>query len=70
MLYFILLNNNAYRHQEMLQKVAKEKKQKFYIVNIQTNKGVKKVPVSKKEYDKVRDNDKVTYKNGKIKINK
>lgn len=67
LVYWIIISNQNQREQRQLySKVAKQKKTNIYTVTIKTPDGDKIISVNKKQYNKIKEGQEISYKNNKL----
>ena len=70
LMWFLILNSIQSEEQQrnVLQEKAKKQKGSIYVLHVKTKDGMKLLPVSKKDYNKVKEGNKVEFKNNQLSI--
>ena len=70
LMWFLIFNSIQSKEQQrnILQEKAKKQKGNMYVLHVKTKDGMKLLPVSKNDYNKVKEGSKVEFKNNQLNI--
>ena len=70
LMWFLIFNSIQSEEQQrnILQEKAKKQKGNMYVLHVKTKDGMKLLPVSKNDYNKVKEGNKVEFKNNQLNI--